>query len=220
MIKFLYTDELAQHPVLEASMFRDRAVQFKERLGWDVFVDERGYEMDQYDEEGPLYVIWQLPDGTHGGSMRILPTVGRTMVNDHFKHLNDGVEVVSPLIWECTRFCLSPNLPGGFRAIKPVSAALMMAGCELGIRFGLEHSIGTFDARMVRIYQSLGWTPEIIGSEGEGAQMVSLGLWPIDAEARATIAEKSGLSESMAAEWFDMSFPEMMDQSVGLIAAE
>ena len=31
----------------------------------------------------PLYVIWEIPDGSHGGSMRFLPTSGRTMVHEH-----------------------------------------------------------------------------------------------------------------------------------------
>jgi N-acyl-L-homoserine lactone synthetase len=131
MIRFLYADELARFPVLEDSMFRDRATQFRDRLNWDVTVDAKGHEKDAYDAEGPLYVIWVQADGTHGGSMRILPTTGRTMVNDHFAHLNDGVRVESPLVWECTRFCLSPRLKGGFRAALPVSAALMMARAVL-----------------------------------------------------------------------------------------
>lgn len=218
MIRFLYADELARFPVLADTMFRDRAAQFRDRLAWDVSVDANGHETDAYDREGPLYVIWVQSDGTHGGSMRILPTTGRTMVNDHFTHLNGGVRIESPLVWECTRFCLSPRLPGGFRATLPVSAALMLAGCELGIRFGLTHAVGVFDARMVRIYRSIGWVPDILGTEGAGAQAISTGLWPIDADSRRAIAEKSGIAEALAAEWFDLSFP-MMAGGGSLIAA-
>jgi acyl homoserine lactone synthase len=152
-------------------------------------------------------VIWQQADGTHGGSMRILPTTGPTMVNDHFRHLNGGVAIASPLIWECTRFCLSPRLPGGLAAAVPVSAALMLAGCELGIRFGLTHAVGVFDRRMVRVYRALGWVPEILGTDAAGADAVSLGLWPIDRASRRQIAERSGLAEALAAEWFELSFP-------------
>ncbi|HEU0223528.1 MAG TPA: acyl-homoserine-lactone synthase [Paracoccaceae bacterium] len=206
MIHFIHADELVRYPLLGATMFRDRTAQFRDRLSWNVTVDARGFERDEYDDENPIYVIWALPDGTHGGSMRILPTTGRTMVNDHFVHLNGGVEIVSPLIWECTRFCLSPRLMGGMHAAKPISAALMLAGCELGIRFGLTHAVGVFDARMTRIYRAVGWSPEILGTEGEGTASVSTGLWPIDAEARAAIAARSGLAETLAAEWFELAF--------------
>ena len=120
MLRYIYADQLHTHPKLAASMFRDRADQFKTRLNWDVNVDAQGFERDEYDELNPLYVIWENADGTHGGSMRFLPTTGRVMVNDHFPHLlGDGV-ITSPVIWECTRFCLAqgarrkPKGHGGF----------------------------------------------------------------------------------------------------------
>ena len=109
MLRYLYGDQLCNYPKLADSMFRDRAAQFHERLGWDVTVDDRGWERDEYDDLNPLYVIWETEDGSHGGSMRFLPTTGQTMVNDHFVDLMDGVELQSPFIWECTRFCLNPN---------------------------------------------------------------------------------------------------------------
>ena len=32
----------------------------------------------------PLYIVWENAEGRHGGSVRIMPTVGRTMTNEHF----------------------------------------------------------------------------------------------------------------------------------------
>ena len=108
MLRYLYATDLDRFPRLARGMFRDRAVQFRDRLGWAVEVDADGAETDAYDALNPLYVIWEEPDGSHGGSMRFLPTTGPVMVNDHFGHLTSG-PIVSPLIWECTRFCLSPT---------------------------------------------------------------------------------------------------------------
>lgn len=79
MIRYIYANDLNTEPKLRDSMFRDRADQFKARLGWEVAVDAKGYERDEYDDLNPLYVIWQKPCGSHGGSMRLLPTTGRTM---------------------------------------------------------------------------------------------------------------------------------------------
>ena len=42
------------------------------------------------------------------------------MVNDVFSHLTGGTTISSPLIWECTRFCLSRD------AASNVAAALML----------------------------------------------------------------------------------------------
>ena len=97
MLRYLYADQLGDYPYLAQSMFRDRAMQFRTRIGWDVKVDENGEERDEYDAMNPLYVIWQTPDGGHGGSMRFLSTTGRVMVNDVFQNLT-GAAVSSPLI--------------------------------------------------------------------------------------------------------------------------
>ena len=122
MLRYIYANELGLFPVLRDSMFRDRADQFHTRLGWDVQVDDKGWEQDVYDTLNPLFVIWEGPGGRHGGSMRFLPTTGRTMVNDHFTDLTDGVTIRSPFIWECTRFCLAPG------AESRAAAALMLGG--------------------------------------------------------------------------------------------
>lgn len=200
MIRFIYADELRAHPVVAESMFRDRAEQFKHRLGWDVDVNEYGWERDEYDGLNPLYIIWIDANGRHAGSMRTLPTVGRTMTNEHFTHLTDGVAIVSPLIWECTRFCLAPG------ASSQVAAGLLLAGLEMGLRFGLDQALGVFDARMPRIYGRLGHSPDIIGSSGTGRDGISVGLWPITEEARAEIAQRCGISLEEVAGWFDASF--------------
>lgn len=171
MICYVYGKELSAFPLLAGTMFRDRATQFRARLGWDVSVDGNGHERDGYDELNPLYVIWRNTDGTHGGSMRFLPTTGDTMVNDHFGYLTDGVRIESPFIWECTRFCLSPNASGS------VSAALMLGGLELGLKRGLHHAVGVFDARMVRIYRLFGWEPKVLRTHGKGRDALSLGMW-------------------------------------------
>ncbi|WP_437436796.1 acyl-homoserine-lactone synthase [Ruegeria arenilitoris] len=68
MLRYVYADELHKYPKLAEGMFRDRADQFKTRLGWDVHVNDKGEERDQYDDLNPIYVIWEEPDGSHGQS--------------------------------------------------------------------------------------------------------------------------------------------------------
>lgn len=200
MIRFVYAEELKNHQVLRDTMFKDRATQFRDRLNWDVEVNDCGHEVDQYDALNPLYVIWEDARGRHAGSMRTLPTVGRTMVNDHFVDITDGVRIISPVIWECTRFCLAPDAAPG------VAAGLLMAGCEMGIRFGLRQAVGVFDARMPRIYGRIGWSPDVIGTRGQGRERISVGLWTISPEARVEISRRSGIPLATMAGWFDQSF--------------
>ena len=202
MLYYLYADELYTKPVLKNGMFKDRAVQFADRLGWDVSVDAFGEERDEYDDMNPLYVIWELPDGTHGGSMRALPTTGACMTNDHFKDISGGA-ITSPLIWESTRFCLSPNAD---EQAGRVSAAIMLAGCEIGLTFGLKHAVGVFDARMVRIYRTLGWSPDVLGSTGTGRNRISVGLWDFSEDIRLRLCAKAEVAPELSDLWIERTF--------------
>lgn len=197
MLRFLTAEELGNHPALEASMFADRARQFRDRLGWAVRVDQKGWERDQYDALNPTYVIWQRSDGLHGGSMRFLPTTGRTMVNEHFSALSGGRIYRHPKLWECTRFCLSAD------AAANTSAALMLGGAQLGVGLGLSRVVGVFDARMVRIYRTLGWQPVVLGTRGDGAEAISVGMWEFSEEIRQRMAKKAGIAADLAQHWFD-----------------
>lgn len=200
MIRYLYANELANYPRLAHEMFRHRATQFHDRQGWDVTVDENGEERDQYDALNPLYVIWETAEGGHGGSMRFLPTTGRTMINEHFTDITDGVHIVSPVIWECTRFCLAPDAGGR------VSAALMLAGGEIMEGFGIDHFAGVFDARMVRIYRMIGAAPAILGTQGEGREAISVGLWEFTDALKSKVAASAGLSYELSRHWFNRAF--------------
>lgn len=200
MLRYLHADALHSYPRLADTMFRDRARQFRDRLNWEVSVRPDGREVDDYDDEAPLYVIWERPDGSHGGSMRFLPTTGRTMVNDHFLSLTDGAPIRSDRIWECTRFCLSGD------AEPRVSAALMLGGMEIGLGAGLTHAVGVFDARMIRIYRRLGWGPIILGTEGAGRDAISLGLWAFEPDIRPRLLARAGVSSELSRLWHRRAF--------------
>lgn len=199
MIRYIRAHDLDRYPALRDTMFRDRADQFHTRLGWEVKIDEAGEERDQYDDLDPLYVIWQNQDGTHGGSMRFLPTDGRTMLNEHFLDLLKGRPLRNPLIWECTRFCLARN------AAPQVSAALMLGGAEVGLGHELSFSVGVFDARMVRIYSRLGWSPLVLGSSGTGRDAISAGLWHFSEPVATGLADRAGVPRALSRMWFQTS---------------
>ncbi len=197
MLHFIYASDLPRHPLLEDTMFRDRACQFKSRLNWDVTVNAQGHERDEYDDLNPLYLIAAAPDGRHLGSMRFMPTTGRTMINDHFTHLIGGGTLESPFIWECTRFCLAKGAP------SRVAAALTLGGGEIMRQCGIEHFVGVFDARMVRIYSRIGWPPEVLGSAGDGRDRISVGLWSRGLEDRIRIAAQAGITPAQVEDWYN-----------------
>ena len=131
--------------------------------------------------------------------MRFLPTMGPTMVNDHFRHLMDGVPLRAPRIWECTRFCLAAG------AEARVAAALMVACGEIFRGFALSHLVGVFDARMVRIYRLIGASPQVLGAEGTGRDRIAVGLWAYAEADKDKVFGRAGITEAQSAEWFARS---------------
>lgn len=200
MIRFITAAELPNYPRLQETMFKDRADQLHRRLGWDVSVNADGWETDQYDALNPLYVICEDAYGEHLGSMRFLPTTGRTMIREHFSDLLDGRDICDPAIWECTRFCLGPN------ANPLVAGKLMSAGGEILKGFGLTGFAGVFDERMVRIYRRIGSGPEILGHTGTGKDRISVGVWRFTSDARLRVAKRSGMSVGLIEHWFKRHF--------------
>ncbi|MBV1903754.1 MAG: autoinducer synthase [Marinosulfonomonas sp.] len=199
MLRYIYGNDLDRYPLLRDTMFRDRADQFSHRLKWDVSVDSAGFERDEYDDMNPLYAIWVTEAGIHGGSMRFLPTVGPTMVHDHFPQLTGGVHIESPLIWECTRFCLAPQ------SARNVTAGLVLAAGEIMENFHLSHFVGVFDPRMERIYRMFGLNPDVIGTDGTGAAQIGVGLWEMKKSAWPVILKRAGVSRKDSREWFRQS---------------
>jgi N-acyl-L-homoserine lactone synthetase len=192
MIKAVYASDLFRRPLLAASMFRDRTAQFRERLGWDVQVDDMGLEFDQYDAHNPLYLIAEAEDGSHVASTRIMPTVGPTMVGEHFSHLTGGVAFQSPLVWESTRFCISPRIRERTAQAHRIPAALLWAGARVALNAGVEFFIAVFGEPMFRFYKSNGWLPDVLGSGESPEGPIYAGLWEVTPEICAHLARRAG----------------------------
>lgn len=171
MIKYIFGTDLWQFPELAQSMFKDRTIQFSERLKWDVQVDSKGYERDQYDVLNPVYVIVENEHGRHAGSMRLLPTMGRTMINEHFSKAIDSGPIRCPFTWECTRFCLSPSA-------GPRTAARLFAGAgRLMQELDITSLVAVFDQFMLRKYRVSGVAPEVLGEGQVAGGTVLTGRW-------------------------------------------
>lgn len=198
VICFTYGDSLSTKRLLQSSMFRDRAAQFHDRLGWNVHVNEDGEERDQYDLLNPLYLIAVDGNGRHEGSMRFLPTTGRTMIEEHFQYLVGDVPIKSPFIWECTRFCLSPN------ANRMTAAKLLAAGGKLMQEYCLEHFVGVFDSSTERAYRLVGAAPTIMSTQDTIQGRISAGLWEFGEDSYKALLRKARVSPEEMDRWFNI----------------
>ncbi len=189
MFTLVYGDDLFELPQLANEMFYDRRAQFKEALGWNLALDALGREVDEYDLLNPLYVILRDANGGHLGSSRVLPTTGRTMIADHFSDLTDGVEIESPLIWETTRFFIAKRGADSRRN----AAALMWAGCQLGLRAGIQFYVGVTASHMVRVFRACGWPAEVIGRRTEPDGEICACLWEVNDEMCDRLRRRAGI---------------------------
>ena len=187
MIKYILGTDLWMHPDLAQSMFRDRAKQFYSRLNWDVSVDTNGFERDEYDRINPIYVLSENEDGTHAGSLRLLPTTGRTMINDHFSSTLRGGRIHDPNTWECTRFCISP------KASPRVAIQLFAAAGRLMQEFSVLSLVAVFDKSMLRKYRLSGVSPELLGEADFGELSIFAGRWNFEDDLLFSLISKSKL---------------------------
>lgn len=157
------------------SMYSHRALQFSERLAWEVSVDRFGMEIDQYDTLDPTYVVICNADGIHLASMRLLPMNTPNMLFDHFHDMLPADFLFDVNDLECTRFCLNPELKGteALACLRTLFVACVTHGLNNGVKFGF----GVYDENMRRIYARIGWEPKAI-SIGMGERSgLMIGKW-------------------------------------------
>ncbi len=183
-------------------MFRNRALTFSERLGWNVKV-ENGHERDEFDEANPLYLV-SVDPYTHKywGSLRLLPTTGPNMLRDVFPFLlDDGEYIESATIWESSRICAVATEGQPERTKNGVNQALgeLLVGIgEIALVTGLTQVVSVFDARIFRVLRAAGCNPQIIGKPQRIDTVMSYaGLFDVGEEALETIKELVGIRGSV-----------------------
>lgn len=191
MFTLVYGDDLFDFPQLANQMFHDRRAQFKEALGWNLAVDALGREIDEYDLVNPLYLILRDAKGHHTGSTRLVPTTGPTMIADHFSDLTHGVEIESPLIWETTRFFVARRGNDG----RKQAAALMWAGCQIGLRSGIQFYVSVTPTQMVRLFTACGWPCEVIGRRTDPEGEICACLWEINEDVCERLRRRAGIEQ-------------------------
>ena len=167
MLKLIEGSRSSSYPREMDAMFRNRALTFSARLGWDVCV-KNGYERDVFDDANPIYLVSVDPNtNEYWGSLRLLPTIGPNMLRDVFPYLlAEDQFIESATIWESSRICAVATEGQPERCKNGVNVALgeLLAGIgEVAIIAGLTQIVSVFDARIYRVLRAAGCDPQIIG---------------------------------------------------------
>jgi acyl homoserine lactone synthase len=191
MIKILDKNDEPSNQDLFIQMFRGRAAVFRDRLHWPVDV-RNGLEIDDYDREAnPTYLIAMDSAETVIGSLRILPTTGQTMLGKEFAGMfPDLWEIRSPVIWECTRFCVHSVTSTHRRAVDfRTSSELLISLCEFAKARHIEHIVGVYQQHMSSVYRRIGWSPVPIAASMQGEPTL-VGMWAVSSEAAAAMKRR------------------------------
>ncbi|MEM6490745.1 MAG: acyl-homoserine-lactone synthase [Pseudomonadota bacterium] len=135
------------------AFLRLRRAVYTERLGWAAASGP--VEIDHYDSLGPTYVVYEDESGGIICGARLLPTTGPTMVGGPFRAAFDEAPPASPLIWESSRYCVSPALSDP-HVVREVSAELFAAGIEWMVRNGVAEVVTFAEPAVIRMIGSMG----------------------------------------------------------------
>ncbi|AMK18905.1 acyl-homoserine-lactone synthase [Sphingobium sp. MI1205] len=143
------------------SMFTDRKRLFVDLFGWDVPVVEGRYELDQFDTQGAVYIIFTGEDGQHAASLRLLPTNRPHMMGTIFQHLCPAGVPAGDRIWESTRLCL-PQRHGAERR-RELRNRLISAMVDFGLARGIDCYTGVIPEAFRKEVLAMGWRAEPLG---------------------------------------------------------
>lgn len=200
MIVSIQTFERPRYSDVMSQMFQARKKVFFDTLHWDVSVQD-DYERDQYDEMEPVYLVWcDQERSRHYGSMRLMPTMGPTLLYDVFRcTFPDAANMAAPGIWEGTRMCLDEEaLAADYPQIAPGRAfSLLLVGlCEFALDHGIHTLVSNYEPHVKRLYERAGARVHELGrSGGFGRSPVCCGAFEVSLDVLRTMREKLGLSE-------------------------
>ena len=188
-----FIDELAE-------MHRLRYRVFKERLGWDVEVSG-DMEVDEFDACRPAYLLQKYLDGRIQGCVRLLPTIGPTMLRETFPVLLDGEPAPAhQAIWESSRFGvdLGSRAEKTGRSIARATFELFAGMIEFGLMRQLTDIVTVTDARMERILCRANWPLRRLGSpRAIGKTLAVAGYLEVSRERLTRVREAGCLSDAV-----------------------
>ena len=138
-------------------MFEHRKILFHDQKQWDVKVIDGRFEIDEYDREDTVYLMSFDRRGQLVGSVRLLSTTTPHMMAGPFKPMFPDVDFTSPLIWEATRFAVHGDVELQPNLVSRAACELMLGVVQFGLKNGVEHITGVYDAAMSRLYRRCGF---------------------------------------------------------------
>jgi acyl homoserine lactone synthase len=139
-------------------MFGLRYATFKERLDWDVAVDD-AQERDIFDDaDEAQYILAKSDAGNVDGCWRLLPTVREYMLSNLFPELLHGMPAPrSPFIWELSRFAVNTRGTAGTGlSFRPLTLQMMSLAYDFAKSRGIHRYVTVTTVAIERLLKRQG----------------------------------------------------------------
>ncbi|RVD30972.1 acyl-homoserine-lactone synthase [Mesorhizobium sp. M4B.F.Ca.ET.017.02.2.1] len=127
----LYRDEMQQ-------AFRLRHKVFVEERGWSELRREDGQEIDRFDDDYAVHMLFIDDDNHVIGYQRLLPSTRPHLLSAVLSPLCEVERPVGSNIWEWTRYCVEAGHRERGRMLSPVANALLSGIVEWGLHNGVD----------------------------------------------------------------------------------
>lgn len=117
--------------------FRLRHRVFVEERGWSELRREDGQEIDRFDNEYAVHMLF-IEDDRVIGYQRLLPSTRPHLLSELLPSLCEVERPVGPNIWEWTRYCVEAGHRERGRMLSPVANALLSGIVEWGLHNGVD----------------------------------------------------------------------------------
>ena len=163
MIDVVLPENRLEHAALLMQMHHDRKRVFVDRLGWQLPSPQSWLEVDDFDNECAVYLVARSPmTGGHAGSVRLLPSTGKHMLNSLFQTLCAGAVPVGNDCWEISRLVTSPPDVAGTSVIK-LHRLMALALLEFATLNSIRRYTLVAETHRVPALLSIGWTVTPLG---------------------------------------------------------
>lgn len=195
MIVFVHGYERDTKPELFDAMFRQRKKVFIDEKKWALKLTDGVYEIDEFDRDDAVYICSLLPNGELAGSARVLNTATDHMAARPFRSMFPGVTIISPTIWEVTRFTAPDDKRLQPNGISRAACEVLLGLCLFGLEYGVSQMTAIYESPLTRMYKKCGMNHFVLArhkSAEHGA--LHFGLWDISRDLEASIRAATGIT--------------------------
>lgn len=174
MIRILQAGQAGSTRYL-VDMHRVRTKIFRDRMGWDVDVNEMELEVDDYDLPETVYILHLDQDQRVSGTWRFLTTDQPSMIRNIWPHYTQSLPVPSsPWMCETSRFGVhseTENRTERQKQVNLATAEMLVALIDTCILCGITDMYTLYNVKIKRLLERIGFKPsavsDVIDLEGE-----------------------------------------------------